>query len=317
MWSFPLSPGEASNIATRVDALFYALIGLVVFFTALIFVSVTFFAIRYREGSKASRAKSRSDYLPVELAWTIIPLVITAGIYVWSSKLYIYMHVAPPKSEEVYVVGKQWMWKIQHPQGNREIDELHVPVGHPVKLIMTSQDVIHSFFIPAFRVKQDVLPGRYTTEWFTPTKVGEYRFYCAQYCGTGHATMTGKVVVMEPAAYERWLSGAVPGGNMASTGQQLFSQFGCQTCHQQNDLGRGPTLIGLYGSKVRLSNGGTVVANQDYIRESIVESTAKVVAGYKPIMPNFMNQINADQVSQLVEYVKSLGGKPSAAQGKQ
>jgi cytochrome c oxidase subunit 2 len=317
MWSFPLSPGEASNIATRVDALFYALIGLVVFFIALIFVSVTFFAIRYREGSKASRANSKSDYLPVELAWTIIPLVITAGIYVWSSKLYIYMHVAPPKAEEVYVVGKQWMWKIQHPQGNREIDELHVPVGYPVKLIMTSQDVIHSFFIPAFRVKQDVLPGRYTTEWFTPTKVGEYRFFCAQYCGTSHAAMTGKVVVMEPAAYEQWLSGAVPAGNMASSGQQLFAQFGCQTCHQQNDLGRGPTLIGLYGSKVRLSNGGTVVADQDYIRESIVESTAKDVAGYKPIMPNFRNQINPDRVSQLVEYVKSLGGKSGAAQGKQ
>jgi len=312
MWSFPLIPTQASTTATQVDLLFYALIGIAVFFTALIFISVTFFAIRYREGSKASREGARSDHFPLEFTWTIIPLMITAGIFLWASNLYINMHVAPADAEDVYVVGKQWMWKIQHPQGNREINELHIPVGRPVKLIMTSQDVIHSFFIPAFRVKQDVLPGRYTTEWFTPTRVGEYHLFCAQYCGTSHAAMIGKVIVMEPAMYERWLSGALAGGNMASTGDQLFSQFGCSTCHMANDQGRGPTLIGVYGSTVHLSDGSTVVADQDYVRESIMEPTAKIVAGYKPIMPNFRNQISPDQVSQLVEYVKSLGGKAAA-----
>jgi len=226
------------------------------------------------------------------------------------------MHVAPPDAEEIYVVGKQWMWKIQHPQGNREINELHVPVGHPVKLIMTSQDVIHSFFIPAFRIKQDVLPGRYTTEWFTPTDVGEYHLFCAQYCGTSHSAMVGRVVVMEPARYQQWLSGVGVSGTMASSGDQLFSQFGCQTCHQQGNTGRGPSLVGLFGSTVHLANGATAVADQDYIRESIMEPATKVVAGFKPIMPNFRNQISPDQVSQLVEYVKSLGGTADAAQRK-
>ncbi len=316
MWSFPLSPVEASAQAANVDALFYVLVGITVLFTGLIFFGVIFFAIRYRAGSRASRANSRSDNLPLELTWTIIPLLITAGIYVWASKLYVDMHVAPANAEEVYVVGKQWMWKIQHPRGNREINELHIPVGRPVKLIMTSQDVIHSFFIPAFRVKQDVLPGRYTTEWFTPTKIGEYHLFCAQYCGTSHASMIGKVVVMDPKDYEQWLSGALSTSSMATTGDQLFNQFGCQTCHLANNTGRGPSLVGLFGSTVHLSTGKTVLADQDYIQESILEPTAKVVAGYKPVMPNFRNQMTPDQVAQLVEYVKSLGGNAQAAQGK-
>ncbi len=315
MSGFPLIPDQASTIAQRVDLLFAVLVCISVFFASLIFFGITFFAIKYRRGSKASRANARSDHLVLELTWMIVPLGISLGIYVWASKLYFDMHVAPANATEVYVVGKQWMWKIQHQQGNREINELHIPVGRPIKLIMTSEDVIHSFYIPAFRIKQDVLPGRYTTEWFQATKIGEYHFFCAQYCGTSHASMIGKVIVMEPSRYEQWLAGAVVGVPMVETGAQLFQQYGCVTCHLANNTGRGPSLIGLFGKSVQLEGGSTVVADQDYLRESILNPAAKIVAGYKPLMPTFRNQLTPDQVSQLIEYIKSLGGPGTVAKG--
>jgi cytochrome c oxidase subunit 2 len=311
MWDFPLFPERASTIAVRVDSLYQGLLLLAIFFTLLIFCSIAFFAVRYRAGSKASRAHAGKENFKLELAWTIIPVGISLGIYVWAANLYYDMHVAPPDAVEIYVIGKQWMWKIQHPQGNREINELHIPVGRPIKLIMTSQDVIHSFFIPAFRVKQDVLPGRYSTEWFEATKTGEYHLFCAQYCGTSHASMTGKIIVMKQPDYQQWLAGNLPGETMASTGDQVFQQFGCSTCHKQYNLGRGPSLQGLFGSTVHLQGGGIVIADQEYIRESILSPSAKVVEGYTPIMPTFRNQVTAEQVSQLVEYIKSLGGKGS------
>jgi cytochrome c oxidase subunit 2 len=206
---------------------------------------------------------------------------------------------------EVYIVGKQWMWKIQHPRGNREINELHIPAGKPVKLIMTSQDVIHSFYIPAFRIKQDVLPGKFTTLWFEATQPGEYHLFCAEYCGTSHAGMIGRVIVMDQTAYEQWLSG-LGGFSMASSGEQLFQQFGCQTCHRQAATQRGPSLDGLYGKAVKLHTGETIVADQDYIRESILNPWGRIVAGYQPLMPTYRNQINQEQLNQLIEYVKSL-----------
>jgi cytochrome c oxidase subunit 2 len=313
MARFPLFPDQASTTAPQVDTLFLVLVGITFFFGVLIFFCIAYFAIKYREGSGASRANARSEHIPLELAWTIIPLCISFGIYLWASKLYVDMHTAPASAAEVYVVGKQWMWKIQHQQGNREINELHIPVGKPVKLIMTSEDVIHSFFIPAFRIKQDVLPGRYTTEWFQATKVGEYHFFCAQYCGTSHASMIGKVIVMPPAEYAQWLSGSAPAGSMEATGEQLFQQFGCVTCHLGNNTGRGPSLVGLFGKTVQLTSGESVLADQNYIRESVLNPGASVVAGYKPIMPTFRNQISPDQLSQLIEYIKSLGGPATAA----
>ncbi len=315
MWDFPLSPPQASTTATRVDALYHVLLLLGVFFTVLIFFGVIYFAIRYRAGTKASRANAGADHFMLEVIWTVIPMGISLGIYLWAANLYYDMHVAPANAIDIYVVGKQWMWKIQHPQGNREINELHIPVGQPIRLIMTSQDVIHSFFVPAFRVKQDVLPDRYTTEWFQATKTGEYHLFCAQYCGTSHASMIGRVVVLSPPAYEQWLAGVAPGVSMASTGQELFQQFGCITCHKQNDLGRGPSLFGLYGSTVTLEGGGKVVADENYIRESILDPAAKIVAGYKPLMPTFRKDMTAEQVSQLVEYVKGLSRTPSASAG--
>ncbi|MDE3056585.1 MAG: cytochrome c oxidase subunit II [Bacteroidota bacterium] len=317
MFNIPLFPTEASTTASRVDLLFFALMGIIVFFTALIFVGVIFFSIRYRQGSRASRKGATSENLKLELVWTIIPLCITMGIFAWASKLYFDMHVPPRDAMDIYVVGKQWMWYIQHPEGNREIDELHVPLGKPVRLILTSQDVIHDFFIPAFRVKQDVIPGRYTTEWFEATKVGEYHLFCAQYCGTGHAQMVGKVIVMQPWEYEQWLSGkSSTGATMSSSGEQLFTQFGCVTCHKSDNTGRGPSLIGLFGQKVKLQTGQTVVADMDYIRESILDPTAKVVATYQPVMPTFKNQIDQAQLMQLIEYVKSLGKQQTASKGK-
>ena len=316
MHGLPLFPPSASTAAPRVDALFTGLMIMTVFFSALIFFAIAFFAIRYREGSKANRDNPRSESLPLELTWMIVPLGISFGIYIWASTLYAKMRVAPAGATEIYVVGKQWMWKIQHIQGNREINELHVPTGKPVKLIMTSEDVIHSFFIPAFRIKQDVLPGRYSTEWFQATTPGVYHFFCSQFCGTSHASMIGSVIVMEPSEYERWLAGGPAGGAMASSGEQLFRQFGCVTCHLANSTGRGPSLVGLAGSTVELEGGGTVVADREYMQESILNPAAKIVRGYRPLMPVFRNQLSADQVSQLIEYIGSLGGPPVAAKGK-
>ncbi len=316
MWHLPLFPDQASTTAQQVDYLFFGVLAVAVFFTVLIFFAVFFFALRYRRGTKANRKGWASDNVKLEVAWTVIPFLISMGIFVWAARVYFDMHVAPKNAMEIYVVGKQWMWYIEHPQGHREINELHVPVGTPVKLIMTSQDVIHSFYIPAFRIKQDVLPGRFSTEWFKATKTGEFHLFCAEFCGTGHSAMVGKVVVMEPEDYERWLSGALPGQTMATSGDQLFNQFGCVTCHKADNTGRGPSLKGVFGSTVTLNNGQKVLADQDYIRESILDPPAKVVKGYQPIMPNFRQQLTQEQVIQLIEYVKSQGGKKVAAGGK-
>ena len=205
MGNFPLFPEQASTGASSMDALFFALVGISLFFLIGIFSLLIYFAVRYRKGQTVNRTILRKDYLKLELAWIIIPTLISLGIFGWSSWLFFENRTPPPDAMEIYVVGKQWMWKIQHPQGNSEINQLHIPIGRPVKLIMTSQDVIHSFYIPAFRIKQDVLPGRYTTEWFTATKVGTYHLFCAEYCGTGHSAMIGSVIVMDPLEYERWL----------------------------------------------------------------------------------------------------------------
>lgn len=309
MWNFPFIPDRASTVAGTVDAIYYTLVLISTVFGGIIVIGLVYSAIRYRKGSGNTRANALNEHLGLELAWTLIPLAIAIGIFVWSSSVFIRMHVAPKDAMEVYVVGKQWMWKIQHPQGNREINTLHVPAGKPVKLIMTSQDVIHSFYIPAFRIKQDVLPGRYTTEWFQATTPGEYHLFCAEYCGTSHSGMIGKVVVMEPADYEEWLAGATGNGTMTATGAQLFQQFGCQSCHKADPGQRGPSLDGLYGSHVKLANGQSVLADQEYIRESILNPSARVVAGYQILMPAYRTQLTQEQLNQLVEYVKSLGAR--------
>jgi cytochrome c oxidase subunit 2 len=317
MWNFPLLPDRASTVAGQVDALYYFLVAVSAFFSLIIVIGLVYSAIRFRKTSKASRAGAKNDHLPLELAWSLIPLGIAMVIFFWAAKLYIEMHVAPKDAMEIYVVGKQWMWKIQHPNGNREINELHVPVGRSVKLIMTSQDVIHSFYIPAFRIKQDVLPGRYTTQWFEATKPGEYHLFCAEYCGTSHSGMIGKVIVMEPAEYQQWLASSSSGSSMASSGKELFAQYGCQTCHHEVAGPRGPSLVGLFGKQVTLTSGKSVLADQEYIRESILNPNAKLVEGYQQLMPTYKDQMTHEQVNQLIEYVKTLGKEENGTKGKQ
>jgi cytochrome c oxidase subunit II len=316
MLGFPLFPDQASSVAARVDALFYFLIGVSVFFAALICILIIVFAIRYRRRSEDERPPVILGNLRLEILWTVIPFGLTMVMFVWGAKLFFVIYHPPVNSLEITVVAKQWMWKAQHPEGRLEIDELHIPVGRPVKLTMTSQDVIHDFFVPAFRVKMDVLPGRYTTVWFEATKAGEYRLFCSQYCGTQHSGMVGKIVVMEPTHYQTWLSGGTTGISTAAAGAKLFQSLGCATCHAENDTGRGPSLAGLFGKTVHLQGGKTVAADETYVRESILDPQAKIVAGYQPIMPTFKGLISEDGILQIIAYLKSLK-REEGAQAKQ
>jgi cytochrome c oxidase subunit II len=236
----------------------------------------------------------------------VIPFLITLVIFFWGAKVYFVMANAPAETLNIYVVGKQWMWKVQHTTGQREINQLHVPVGRPVKLIMTSEDVIHDFSIPAMRVKADVIPGRFVQMWFEPTKPGTYRIFCAEYCGTDHSDMVGQVIVMEPNAYQTWLSGGAVEGSLASTGEELFADLACNTCHRPDSQGRGPVLDNLFGNQVQLHDGTVVTADESYIRESILQPAAKIVAGFQPVMPAFQGLVSEEELLALIEYIKSL-----------
>jgi cytochrome c oxidase subunit 2 len=227
-------------------------------------------------------------------------------MFVWGAIIYFDIYNPPNDALEISVVGKQWMWKSQHPTGQSEINELHLPVGQPVKLTMTSEDVIHDFFLPAFRVKQDVLPGRYTTLWFEATKSGVFPLYCAEYCGTQHSGMIGRIIVLEPAEFEKWLSGGATGLSMVDMGASLFQRFGCHTCHRDGGTSQGPSLTGLFGKTVKLQDGNTVLADENYIRESILDPRAKIVTGYQPIMPTFKGLVSEEGILQLIAYIKSL-----------
>jgi cytochrome c oxidase subunit 2 len=309
MWSgTPLFPEAASTMATRVDALYFFLLGLTAFFSLLIAGLITYYALKYRRRSpRAIGAQSHGNLL-LELAWTAIPLLITMVIFVWGAGLYFAMSRPPDDAIDIYVVGKQWMWKFQHLDGQREINELHVPAGRAVRLIATSEDVIHDWFVPAFRVKADVIPGRYVSIWFQATKPGRYHLFCAEYCGTKHSGMTGEVVVMKPRDYQVWLSGGQTGGTLASAGERLFVDLACNTCHRPDSQGRGPVLDGLIGRTVKLQSGESIVADEAYIRESILNPSAKITVGYQPIMPTFQGLVTEEQVLQIIEYVKSLHG---------
>ena len=314
MWTgFPLFPEQASTLAPSVDGLFLYLLAVSVFFIVGISFTLLLFAVKYRRKSEADRPPAIEGSLTLELAWTIIPTLLTVVMFLWGTSLYFSMNRAPDNAMEVHVVAKRWMWKLQHMTGQREINELHVPVGVPVKLIMTSEDVIHSFFVPAFRMKRDVLPGRYSMAWFQATKTGTYHLFCAEYCGTKHSGMIGEVVVLEPDDYQTWLAGGVAGTSLAASGQKLFQDLNCITCHRAGAEGRGPNLEGLFGSTVKLQTGETVVADESYIRESILSPAAKIVAGYQPIMPTYQGQVNEEQILQLLAYIQSLKPAASAA----
>ena len=293
-------------MATRVDALYFFLVGLAAFFSLLIAGLITYYAVKFHRRSPRAIGVQLRGNLLVEIVWTVIPLLITLVIFVWGAGLYFAMSRAPDDSLDIYVVAKQWMWKFQHLDGQREINELHVPAGRDVRLIATSEDVIHDWFVPAFRVKADVIPGRYVNIWFRATKPGRYHLFCAEYCGTKHSGMIGEVVVMEPREYQVWLSGGETGGTLASAGERLFVDLACNTCHRPDSQGRGPVLNGLIGRSVQLQSGESIVADEAYVREAILNPSARITAGYQPIMPTFQGLVSEEQLLQLIEYVKSL-----------
>src|ERR1700688_1887699 len=310
--NFPLWPDRASTAAGNVDALFIFLLIVSGMMSLLIFVALTYFAARYRY-RRGVLAEQIEGSIPLELTWSIIPFLVFMVIFTWGAVVYFQERTPPTDSTEVYVVAKQWMWKLEHAEGQREINELHVPVGQDVKLIMTSQDVIHSFYIPAFRIKQDVVPGRYTVEWFRATKPGVYHLFCAEYCGTQHSGMIGDIVVQEPAQYEAWMSGGST-GPLSASGEKIFAELGCVTCHRSDMQGRGPNLQGVFGQPVQLEDGRTVTADENYLRECILDPGAKRVKGFQPIMPTFQGLVTEEQVNALVAYIKSISAaKPADA----
>jgi cytochrome c oxidase subunit 2 len=315
LFQIPFMPEQASNFAQEVDLLYLFLVALTAAFSVAIAAAASYFMIKYRRQRADEIPEQLEGAMKLEITWTVIPFLISMFIFAWGAKLYYQIYTPPKEALEIFVTGKQWMWRVQHPDGQREINMLHVPVGRRIKLTMTSEDVIHDFFIPAFRTKADVVPGRYTTLWFEPTKVGTYHLFCAEYCGTQHSGMIGSIVVTEPAEYQAWLSGGSRVESPAATGQKLFASLACSTCHYEENRGRGPTLVGVYGTVQKLDNGATVTADDTYIRESILNPGAKLVAGYTAIMPTFQGQVSEEQILQLIAYLKSIGPKQGAAAG--
>ncbi|HYH84107.1 MAG TPA: cytochrome c oxidase subunit II [Pyrinomonadaceae bacterium] len=314
----PFAPEQASTFAPHVDALYAYLIVITLFFSVTITVLIVFFAVKYRRRHHDEVPRPRHGSMILEVGWTVMPLGIAMTIFVWGASTYFKAYRAPKQAMEVYVVGKQWMWKFQHATGQREINELHVPVGARVKLTMTTEDVIHSFYVPAFRIKQDVVPGRYTQTWFEATKTGSFYLFCAEYCGTNHSGMGGHVHVMDQAAYQQWLAGGAGAESAAAQGGKIFQERGCASCHQTEpggQRGRGPALYGLFG-KTQAVQGGQVTFNESYIRESIRNPQAKVALGFQPVMPVFTEaQLSEEQILQLIAYIRSL--TPAAQDGSQ
>jgi cytochrome c oxidase subunit 2 len=314
-------PEQASTLAGQIDFVFNVLNVVSIIFSFLIVAAIVYFATKYRRGVKADRTNAPDEGLAVELTWTIVPAIIVLVFFVMGSVVFLRAVRTPAGAMEIYVVGKQWMWKLQHPEGRWEMNELHIPLGRKVKLTMTSEDVIHSFYVPAFRVKQDVVPGRYTTLWFEPTKTGEFHLFCAEFCGTKHSGMVGTVYVQTPAEYEKWLREGNSKDSMAERGEKLFRQLGCGGCHGPGASVRAPMLDGLYNSAVpiQLPGGATrvITADQRYIHDAILLPEQEIAAGYKPIMPTFRNQVTESEVLELIEYIKSLntsnGGRNSSA----
>ncbi len=305
---FPLFPEQASTLASSVDGLYLFLVALTAFFFVAISAALLVFAVKYRRRSEDEWPEEIHSSLLLELAWTIVPFLITIVIFAWGAILFFSMNRPPDNAIEINVVGKRWMWKLQHMTGQREINELHIPVGRPVKLTLTSEDVIHSFFVPAFRVKKDAVPGRYNVMWFEATKAGRYHLFCAEYCGTQHSRMVGAIVAMEPADFQTWIQGGPAAESPAVAGQKLFGELNCATCHRPDSQGRGPVLDALAGSTVKLAGGATAVADEAYLRESILLPAAKIVDSYQPIMPAYQGQVSEEGVLHLIAYIQSLKG---------
>ncbi len=311
----PFFPDQASTLAPGIDNIYFMWTALSVVVSLIIAVLIVIFAIRYRTGSAADRRSATREEQErilkrVEFAWQAVPMAIFVAMFFWSTEIYYRSVSVPANAIPVYVVGKQWMWHLEHAGGQREIDELHVPLGQPVELIMTSQDVLHSFSIPGFRVKQDVLPGRYTTIWFEATRAGDFHLFCTQFCGADHSRMVGRVVVLPPADFEKWLAARAGGGTMAAQGQVRFREFGCSGCHGPNAAVRAPRLEGLFGRPVRLQDGQTAVADERFIRDAVFTPNRSVPAGYDATMPSYRGQMNEEQLLEIIAYVKSMRDLP-------
>lgn len=301
----PLFPEQASSLAAEVDNLYFGVLAITAFFALLVAVLVIIFAVKYRDETGTRVGPPITGSIPLELAWSIIPFIISMVIFVWATVVFFHLIRPPDQTLDIYSTGKRWMWRFQHLDGQSEINELHVPKGRAVKVTFTSEDVLHSLYFPAFRVKADAIPGRYSAVWFTPTQTGTFHLFCAEYCGTQHSGMIGSVIVMEPDDYQAWLSGST-GQPLAARGEQLFQQLACVTCHLNDGSGRGPSLAGVYGTQVTLATGAAVVANDSYIRESILTPQSKLVAGYGPVMPTFQGQVSEESVMSIIEFIKSL-----------
>jgi cytochrome c oxidase subunit 2 len=318
----PLFPEQASTVASRVDNLYFFLVAVSTFFAVLVTILIVIFAIKYRRRHADEVGAPIHGSLALELIWTGIPFIIAMVMFVWGASVYFAIVRPPEETLDIYAVGKQWMWKFQHRGGQREINELHVPINTPVRIIMTSEDVLHDLYLPAFRVKMDAIPGRYTQLWFNATKAGTYHLFCAEYCGTKHSRMGGSVIVMPQNEYQAWLTGGATEGTLAQQGEKLFTDLACITCHSAGSGQRGPSLENVFGSAVELEGGARVIADAEYIRESILNPAAKIVAGFPPIMPTFQGQVSEEQLLALTEHIKSLsstGGTapPNGAAGQQ
>jgi len=304
--NLPFMPEQASTIAHEIDELYVFTVVLSTVMSLLIIAAILFFIVKYRRkrADEIGHREVAGDWL--EITWTVIPAIVFLGLFFWGTKVYFDTYRVPEGADRYYVVGKQWMWKFQHPAGNREINDFHVPLGRPIELVITSEDVIHSLFIPAFRLKRDAVPGRYATAWFEATQTGTFDIFCAEYCGTEHSMMIGKITVMEPADYEAWLEDKIPGRTLVASGEELFQEKACGTCHRPDSDARAPILNGVYGSEVALLGGKVVTADDNYIRESIVNPAKKVVAGYQPIMPTYKGQLTEEEILELMSYIESL-----------
>ena len=300
-----LFPAEASGIAPYVDALYFFLVAMTIFGTTFVAILLLVFSVRYRREKNPVATQIEGSTL-LEATWTIIPLAIFLVTFVWGALLYFRIYDPPTNAMNIYVVGKQWMWKAEHPGGQHEINALHVPTGKPIQLTMISQDVFHSFSIPDFRIKREVIPGRYSTVWFEATQVGTYHIFCTQYCGTQHSGMVGEVTVMTPGDYKKWLEQSNSGQSLAQNGERLFASMGCNSCHNGTAAARGPSLAGVYGSKLTLTDGRQILVDDAYLRNAILNPSEHVTAGFAPIMPTYQGQISEDGLIDLVEFLKNL-----------
>jgi cytochrome c oxidase subunit II len=313
IFGIPIFPDQASTFAKDVDALYFFILAVTGFFALVVAVAVIYFGIRYHKTHDGEIGARIEGNLPLELLWSVIPTVIAMVMFGWGASVFYHLRRPPDEAMHIYAVGKQWMWKFQHLEGQREINELHIPAGRPIKITISSEDVLHSLYFPAFRTKMDAIPGRYTELWFEANTPGRYHIFCTEYCGTNHAGMIGNVTVLEPSQYQAWLQGGGMEGTLAQRGARLFNDQACSTCHLDTGQGRGPSLKDIVGTTVALQDGSSVVVDEGYLRESILNSQARVVKGFQPLMPTFQGLISEENLVALIEHVKSMSPKATTA----